>query len=152
MNVRFTTTGNPSFIVSYVRVILCDLEVLTLVFLQLNPADKKNWQEGELVNALTEAEGVINLAGEPIADKRWTPTHCQTLESSRINTTNELVNAMIQLKRGPRVFVNASAIGYYGTSQENTFTEESPSGHDFLANICKRWETTATQKPAAQWP
>ena len=90
---------------------------------------------------------MINLAGEPIADKRWTSTHCQILESSRLNTTNALVNAMRQLKRGPRVFINASAIGYYGTSINEHFTEESSHGNDFLANLSRDWEAAAMKKP-----
>ena len=118
-----------------------------LVILQLNPADTNSWQSEELVNALSQAEGVINLAGEPIAEKRWTTAHCQTLKSSRINTTNGLVNAMSKLRRAPRVFINASAIGFYGTSADEHFTEESPSGKDLLANLCRKWEEKAMEKP-----
>ena len=115
--------------------------------LQLNPAELKNWQKKELLTALSEADGVINLAGEPIAEKRWTQNHCQVLYDSRINTTQGLVNAMNQLRRPPKVLVNASAIGFYGTSLKAQFNENSQCGDDFLANLCKQWESSAINKP-----
>ena len=115
--------------------------------LQINPANPETWQKEALVNALRKADGVINLAGEPIAEKRWTSTHCQELEDSRLSTTRGLIKAMAQLRRPPKVLLNASAVGYYGTSPDANFTEESPSGEDFLANLCKQWEYAASEKP-----
>ena len=124
-----------------------NVESEQLLRIKKNPANLENWQQGALIKALAEAEGVINLAGEPIAEKRWTSNHCQELQNSRLNTTRGLVNAMGLLKRPPRILVNASAVGYYGTNQDAIFTEESPSGKDFLANLCDQWETIATKKP-----
>ena len=124
-----------------------DLPRDQLTRLQLNPADPEHWQDKNLIKALTEAEGVINLAGEPIAEKRWTATHCLELQNSRLKTTRGLINAMHQLRRPPRVLINASAIGYYGTSPSLQFTEESQSGDDFLAKLCEQWEAIAAQKP-----
>ncbi len=117
--------------------------------LQINPADQESWLNDPLLSALAEAEGVVNLAGEPIAEQRWTPDHCQKLESSRLDTTRALVQAMGQLKVPPRVLLNASAVGYYGTSPDGYFTEKSPCGDDFLAHLCERWEAAAAAKPAA---
>ncbi len=115
--------------------------------LKLDPADRKNWSKQPLVSALAEAEGVINLAGEPIAEKRWTVKHCQKLTNSRLETTDALVEAMGKLRRPPRVLVNASAVGFYGTSQDALFNEQSPCGQDFLGNLCEQWENSANKKP-----
>ncbi len=120
-----------------------------LEWLQINPADPNSWLDGPLLTALAQVEGVVNLAGEPIAEQRWTAAHCQKLESSRLDTTRALVKAMSQLKTPPRVLVNASAVGYYGTSPDGYFTEKSPCGQDFLAHLCERWEEAAAAKPSA---
>ena len=69
-----------------------------LIRLRLNPAEPENWQIDSLRNALTEAEGVINLAGEPIAEKRWTSNHCLKLQNSRIATTKSLINTINDFK------------------------------------------------------
>ncbi len=119
----------------------------SFTFIQLNPADPENWSKKILIDALGQAEGVINLAGEPIAEKRWTASHQEILLKSRLNTTRSLVNAIKQLPKPPKVLVNASAVGYYGTSLTKNYTEESSSGEDFLSNLCKSWEFEALQKP-----
>ncbi len=115
--------------------------------LKLDPSSAKSWEDSNLLQALKEADGVINLTGEPIAEKRWTPSHLKTIEDSRLNTTKAVVNAMTQINKPPSVLINASAIGYYGTSENNLFTEESLSGSDFLAELCTKWEKAAAQKP-----
>ncbi len=118
-----------------------------LFFLQMDPSDPETWQRNSLLKALAEAEGVVNLTGEPIAERRWTPRHLKKIENSRLETTKELVEAMQRLRKPPRVLVNASAVGYYGTSRTAEFNEASPSGQDFLAQLCSRWETLAQGKP-----
>ena len=118
-----------------------------LTRLQFNPADQSNWEQETLIEALAKAEGVINLVGEPIAEQRWTPAHCKELLDSRLESTKGLIKAMGQLRRPPRVLINASAIGYYGTSRNMNFTEKSQCGEDFLAKLCEQWEFVATQKP-----
>ena len=121
------------------------LEHPQLQRLQANPADPASWQQGPLQQALAQAEAVVNLAGEPIAEQRWTPQHQQSLTSSRIGTTRALVAAMAALPEGqrPAVLINGSAIGYYGTSASERFAESSPAGSDFLAGLCQAWETEA---------
>jgi uncharacterized protein (TIGR01777 family) len=91
---------------------------------------------------------VVNLAGEPIAEKRWTPAHRQLLLDSRLRTTSLLVEAMARLPQPPRALVNASAVGYYGTSLEARFDEQSPAGEDFLGQLCQRWEQAALAAPS----
>ncbi len=118
-----------------------------LLYLEINPTNKSAWQKGPLLEALKTAEGVINLVGEPIAEKRWTPSHRNTLLRTRLETTHALVTAMSQLSPPPKVLINASAVGYYGTSAEKQFSEASAPGEDFLSNLCKSWEDSASKKP-----
>ena len=119
-----------------------------LTWLQLDPASTTSWQDADLLDALQQADGVVNLAGEPIAEKRWSPSHLRVLEASRLETTRLLVEAMGTLPTPPGVLVNASAIGFYGTSTTARFVETSPCGTDFLASLCQRWEAAAAVVPA----
>jgi uncharacterized protein (TIGR01777 family) len=119
-----------------------------LACLEGDPSDPSTWQREELRQALAAADGVVNLAGEPIAEKRWTPAHRQLLLDSRLHTTSLLVQAMARLPQPPQVLVNASAIGYYGTSLEARFDEQSAAGEDFLGQLCQRWEQAALAAPS----
>ena len=107
-----------------------------------------SWQNKILINALNESDGVINLAGEPISDKRWTKTYCKKIRESRLSSTEGLIQALSQIKNPPKVLINASAIGFYGASTDKEFTEEMGSGEDFLANLCREWESIASNKTA----
>ena len=118
-----------------------------LACLQVDPSQAASWQQDGLAQALARAEGVVNLAGEPIAEKRWTAAHRQLLVDSRVATTRHLVEAMAALAQPPQVLVNASAVGYYGTSPDGDFEETSPAGSDLLSRICRSWEETAEQRP-----
>lgn len=113
--------------------------------LQADPAEAATWQRADLKAALAQAEAVVNLAGEPIAEQRWTPVHLQRLHSSRIDTTRALVAALAAQPEGqrPAVLINGSAIGYYGTSDSQQFTETSPAGTDVLGRLCAAWEQEA---------
>ena len=120
-----------------------------LVWLQLDPASTTTWSDAELLKALNQADGVVNLAGEPIAEKRWTPAHRAVIESSRLETTRQLVEAITAAgASAPKVLVNASAIGFYGSSLTERFLESRGSGGDFLASLCQRWEDAAAGVPA----
>ena len=124
------------------------LENNNLTLLKADPAEASAWEKAPLLSALRAADGVVNLAGEPIAEKRWTVNHCKRLERSRLVTTTAMVEAMGKLGRPPKVLINASAVGYYGTSPDCHFTEKSLAGADFLAQLCKRWEEAASNKPS----
>ena len=119
-----------------------------LTWLQLDPASATSWQDAALLEALNQADAVVNLTGEPIAEKRWTPAHLRVLEASRLETTRLLVEAMAASATPPGVLINASAIGFYGTSPTARFVESSPAGGDFLASLCQRWEQAAAAAPA----
>lgn len=103
-----------------------------------NPKESGAWQQ-----KISGCDAVVNLAGEPIAEHRWTPEHKQQIMDSRKISTQKIVEAISQANPKPSVLVNASAIGYYGTSETATFDENSLSGNDFLAQVCQAWETEA---------
>ena len=96
-----------------------------------------------LMEALGDAEVIINLAGAPIAAGRWTAQVKERLRSSREGTTSALVAALSKLRARPVLLISASAIGYYGPRQDETLTEEAPSGSGFLASLCREWEAAA---------
>jgi uncharacterized protein (TIGR01777 family) len=93
-------------------------------------------------------DAVINLAGENIAEKRWTKNRKEELCNSRILTTRLLVQAMAVLSKRPSTLINASAIGYYGPRNSTPVTEETQPGSDFLADLCVAWEQEAIQAEA----
>lgn len=117
--------------------------------LKHDPADPASWQQDALRQALAAAQGVVNLAGEPIADRRWTAEHLERLVNSRVRTTELLVAAMALLPHPPSVLVNGSAVGYYGTSADGRFGEASAAGDDVLGQLCLRWEAAASGVPSA---
>ncbi len=89
-------------------------------------------------------DAVIHLAGENVMAKRWNDAHKKNILSSRVNSTRQLVNAIGTLNNKPKVFISASAVGYYGNSEEPV-TEESKPGNDFLAQVVKAWEREAAE-------
>jgi len=94
--------------------------------------------------ALEGIEAVVHLAGEGIADHRWTDEFKRKILDSRQLGTQTLCDALAGLQNKPRVVVSASAIGYYGDRGEESVDESSPPGQGFLAHVCKAWEA-ATQ-------
>jgi hypothetical protein len=102
-------------------------------------------QSGEWQNALSGCDGVVNLAGTPIADERWTSQRQQSILDSRQLGTQKIVEAIANANPQPAVLVNPSAVGYYGTSETDTFDETSSPGNDFLAQVCQKWEAAAEQ-------
>jgi uncharacterized protein len=96
------------------------------------------------VDFLQDTDVFINLAGESINSGRWTSREKCRILTSRLEAVNELLTIMKNLEYKPKVLINASAIGIYGTSEENVFTEENQChGNDFLANTVKQWENEA---------
>ena len=106
------------------------------------------WQpgaSGEWERAIEGADAVINLAGEPIAGKRWTPKQKEILRSSRIDGTKALVEAIAKAQVKPKVMISGSAVGYYGSHGDEVLHEDSKPGDDFLARLCVDWERQAQQ-------
>jgi uncharacterized protein (TIGR01777 family) len=100
-------------------------------------------QSGDWQNAIAGCDAVVNLAGTPIAEERWTHQRKQEILNSRKVGTEKIVEAIARANPKPQVLVNASAIGYYGTSETATFDETSRPGNDFLAQVCQDWENEA---------
>lgn len=109
-----------------------------LEIVDYTPTESGSWQK-----AIAGCEAVVHLAGEPIAENRWTPQHKQEILNSRQLGTQKIVEAIAQANPKPKVLVNASAIGYYGTSETASFDETSSPGSDFLAEVCQAWESEA---------
>ncbi len=124
-----------------------DLDFNKFKFIQIDLSKEQNWNNENLLNTLRETDGIINLMGEPIAEKKWTSAQKQEIENSRINTTKFMMKTLKNFRINPKVIINGSAIGYYGTSLSDEFTENSIGGEDFLANLCKKWEAVAAEKP-----
>jgi uncharacterized protein (TIGR01777 family) len=98
---------------------------------------------GALPRHLDGQEVVINLAGEGIADRRWSTTRKAALRNSRILATQTLVRAVAQCAQPPKVFISASAVGYYGPRGDEPITEAAAAGSDFLSRLCVEWEQEA---------
>ena len=85
-------------------------------------------------------DAIVHLAGAGVADKRWTEAYKKEILESRTISTNLLIESFRTVEQKPTVFICGSATGFYGSSAENTFTESSPKGEGFLADICDAWE------------
>jgi uncharacterized protein (TIGR01777 family) len=107
-------------------------------WLQWTPGVLTEWK-----SALDGADGVINLAGEPIAEKKWSATQRRRIEKSRIDGTRGLVQAIAEAAHKPQLLISASAIGYYGPRRDEIITEAAGPGSDFLSTLCREWEAEA---------
>lgn len=92
-------------------------------------------------------DAIINLAGENVAGGRWTEEQKRKIHDSRVNGTHLLSEAMAKLAKRPRVFLCASATGFYGDRDDEVLDEHSDSGGGFLAGVCREWEQAT--EPAA---
>ena len=88
---------------------------------------------------------IINLAGEPIADKRWNEKQKQILINSRIQNTQNIIDLISRLEQKPKTLINASAIGFYGSRGDEDLDENSCPGKEFTADLCQKWEECANQ-------
>jgi uncharacterized protein len=109
-----------------------------LEIVHYTPTQSGAWQQ-----SISGCTAVVNLAGAPLADERWTPSRKQEILDSRQLGTRKIVEAIAQAEAKPEVLINASAVGYYGTSETATFDDTSPAGNDFLAKVCQAWEAEA---------
>ncbi|MDY0903571.1 TIGR01777 family oxidoreductase [Pedobacter sp. CFBP9032] len=103
--------------------------------------------KGEIdANCLNGVDAIIHLAGEPVAEKKWTDERKKQIIDSRVQST-ELLFKALKLKPEHQVksFISASAVGFYGDCGEEILTEESPNGYGFLAECCKLWEDAVDQ-------
>lgn len=92
---------------------------------------------------LTGCDAVVNLAGVNIAARRWNEAHKKAVRDSRVQGTATLAGALATLGTPPRVFVNGSAVGFYGDTGERAVDESAPAGEGFLPSLCQEWEGAA---------
>ncbi|MCZ6450136.1 MAG: TIGR01777 family oxidoreductase, partial [Deltaproteobacteria bacterium] len=106
------------------------------------PGSPGPWEE-----VIDGVDGVINLAGEPIA-RRWTQSQKERIRKSRMDTTRDLVTAIGKAKARPKFLLNSSAVGYYGPRGDELITEDGGPGSDFLSRVCIEWEEEAKKAEA----
>ena len=105
------------------------------------------WEAGDWPGVMAQVDGVIHLAGAPIAC-RWSPEQKQRIRESRVGLTRRLVEAMAAVSPRPTVLISASAIGYYGPRGDEVLDEAASSGSGFLADVCRAWEAEAQRAEA----
>ena len=140
---RILLTGGTGFIGSRLRTGLEDEGHVVRIVSRGSGGDV-TWEPRVLRAAVAASDAVIHLAGENLIARRWTAGQKARLQSSRVDTTRQLAEAVAETK--PGVFVTASAIGYYGASPDRRFVAGDGPGDDFLARLCAAWE--AARQPA----
>ncbi|MGE5722952.1 MAG: TIGR01777 family oxidoreductase, partial [Sphingomonadales bacterium] len=153
---RVTITGATGFVgPQLVRRFLSDGHAVTALTRNVAAARRtlpvrcecRQWnvRAGPEVEALRDAEAIVHLAGEGIADRPWTPARKQAIRDSRVLGTRNLVRTVAALPADsrPATLISASAIGYYGDRGDEELDEQSPPGTDFLASVCGAWEHEA---------
>jgi len=93
--------------------------------------------------AFAGVDVVLHLAGESVAEGRWTTAQKARIRDSRVLGTRHLVQGIARAERRPSTLVSASAVGYYGSRGDEELTESAPPAHDFLADVCVAWEAEA---------
>lgn len=127
-------------------------EIFRLVRHYPESSSQIEWSPDRYSIALARIEGfdaVVHLAGESIAEGRWTDAKKKKIRESRVKGTRLLGDALANLTEPPKVMISASAIGYYGNRGDEVLTEASAPGDDFLSEVCVEWEKAtelATEK------
>lgn len=127
-------------------------EIFSLVRHYPNSEAEIEWSPDRYSIQLARIEGfdaVVNLAGESIAEGRWTEEKKRHIRESRVKGTKLLGDSLANLTNPPKTFICASAIGYYGNRGDEILRESSAPGDDFLAEVCVEWEKAtalATEK------
>ncbi|WP_424410517.1 TIGR01777 family oxidoreductase [Pasteurella sp. PK-2025] len=144
-------TGATGFIGSSLIPHLVSTHQVTALVRNTAQAKKRLPTKVKLVDSLSsfsnfnDVDAVINLAGEPIFDHRWTPAQKQKLLTSRVALTQQLAQLINQSHTPPTVFISGSATGYYGDQGENTVNENTLPKNGFTTFLCKQWEAAAQQ-------
>ena len=142
---RVLLTGGTGFIGSRLRPALAarghEVKVVSR-----KPGADFDWTAESIRRGVRETDAIVHLAGEGIADRRWTAARKRALVESRVRTTRLLAEAAAE--RRPGCLLTASAVGYYGPSEAEGLTEDAPPGDDFLARLCVEWE--ASTAPARE--
>ena len=126
-------------------------KVHSLVRRQPSDAHEYNWAPTARIldsSLIDSADAVINLSGAPLGRLPWTPGYKKELLHSRVQSTRALTEAMNMAARPPEVFLNASAVGFYGDRPGERLTEQSGKGSGFLSDLVDSWEQAAQIRPA----
>jgi uncharacterized protein (TIGR01777 family) len=107
------------------------------------PGRAVGWDE--VGPAVGESDAIVNLAGEPIAARRWTEAQKTRIRRSRVDATRTLIDAITSASRRPELLLSASAIGWYGSRGDEPVDETASPGDDFLAGVCRAWEEEAVR-------
>lgn len=100
-------------------------------------------KDGDWVEKVSEADSIIHLAGENIMAKRWNKAHKYAVRNSRVEGTKNIVKAIEKSEKKPKLFISASAVGYYGNVEFGKVDETKSVGDDFLARLTDEWETSS---------
>jgi uncharacterized protein (TIGR01777 family) len=133
----------PMLLSRHADVIRRDQSMWPYTVIQGDPTAPGKWQD-----AVDGCDAVVNLAGHGVFDERWTAEVKRKIRDSRVHSAEHLVEAVKGASTRPKVFVQGSAIGFYGPHGDEDITESSPSGNDFLAVVCRECEDVSSSIPA----
>ena len=144
---HYLITGGSGFIGSALsRALVADGERVT-VLTRDNVRARQRLPESvvliETMDGARDVDVVINLAGENLSSKRWTPVLKQEFRNSRIGTTRHILDWISEQPRKPRALISGSAIGWYGPRGAEELSEDAAPGEDFAARLCRDWEAEA---------
>lgn len=142
-------TGGTGFIgAALVPALLAQGNAVTILSRSPRESSSKQRYATDLAEITEPVDAVINLAGASLADKRWSDVYKAEIVASRVALTQRLVDWMAAQNVPPKILISGSAIGYYGHSQDAQFTESSPAGAGFSADLCQQWESAALRAEA----
>jgi len=152
---RFLVSGGTGFIGSALcRTLLEQGHVVTVLTRQADKASVRFGGRVRCIGSCTElAAGdsfdvVVNLAGAPVVGPPWTEARRKVLLASRLKTTQQLLDYVQRCEQKPALWLQASAIGYYGSDSVQSCDEDTPAGQGFAADLCRRWEEQTAGLPA----
>ena len=123
-----------------------NFEVVKLVRRAPKQENESQWDPVKGIvdlNVLEKATAIVHLAGAGVGDRRWSKKYKKLILDSRVNSTETLANAIVNLKTPPSVFVSGSAIGFYGDTADVAVDENANLGEGFLSDVVFNWEYAA---------
>jgi hypothetical protein len=157
MNKKIIITGATGFIGKKLSKALIDRGEQVTIFTQSiekgraeiqNAYEYVKWNyknPNEWRQHLDGKDAVIHLAGANLFARRWNKEYKKLIMESREISSRNIIEAISKAKKKPSIFICSSAVGYYGESGDSTLTEDSSNGNDFLASVCKEWESSAAE-------
>lgn len=148
---RILLVGGRGFIGNALKAYLQKSHEVWILTRQKNfPKPYIPWDGKTIPPNLPAMDILINLSGEGVMNRRWTQAYKRQLLMSRILPTQACVTWIKQQQTYP-IYIQASAVGYYGAHTEDAVDETSPPGEDFLAQLCQKWEKTAQESPVSPY-